>query len=206
MDLLNAAVDHTLGHLAFFIGFLRRDRSALSTAGHLLGGRGHFIDGSGHLIRLVTLTLHGLLRTMSLIRYLPDQRRQLERHVRDLTNHRVDFIHEAVERTGQVAKFVLTGDRQTVGQVTLARGNIVQVGFHQVQGTQDGIGYQHANHCDDQENDKGNGHDAEDHALHALFDTGFDLRHLCFDAIEVNDGTDHHVPFGQVLGIAQFGY
>jgi hypothetical protein len=97
-----------------------------------------------------------------------DQTGQLRGHLGDLAHQAVDLVDEAVERAGQFAQLILAGDGQAAGQVALAGGDVVEVGFHQVQRTQNGVGQQHARGGDHQQHHHGHADDAQQHAFHAL--------------------------------------
>ncbi len=206
MNLRDAAIHHALGGLAFGVGLLRRHGRALGTAGHFMGGRRHFIDRRRHLVGFLALAFHGLFRAMGLLGHLADQPGQLRGHVSDLAYQAMDLVDKPIERAGQFTQLVLAGDCQAPGQVALTGGDIVEVGFHQVQGAQDGIGQQHARCSDQQQQDYGDADNAQQHPFHALVDLGFDFADQGLDTVEVDRSTDHHVPLGQVLGVAELGH
>jgi len=206
MDLRDAAVHHALGGLALGVGLLRSHGSALGAARNLLGSGRHLIDRGGHLVGLVTLTLHGLLRTLRLVGHLAHQPGELRGHFGDLAHQTVDLFDKPVEGPGQIAQFVLAGDSQAPRQVALTGSDVVEVGFHQVQRTQDGIGQDHARRRNHQQHQHSHTEDTQQYALHAFLDLGLDHRHLGIDAIQVDRGAEYHVPLGQVFGVAKLGH
>ena len=204
MNLFDAAGHHAFGALAFFISLLGSDSGILRALRHFLRGGGHFVDRRCHLIGLVALTLHRLIRALRLIRDLRHQPGELRGHLGDLPHQSVNLVDEAVERAGQFAEFVLTGDVQTTGQIALARRDVIEVGLHQRQRTQNGIGQQHARRRDHQQHHHRDANDAQHHALHAFLHLRLHQRHLRFDAVKIDRGTDRHVPLRQVFGVPEF--
>ena len=85
------------------------------------------------------LLRHGLLGTLRLIRNLADQFRKLSGHFDDLSHQAMHLLDEAVECPSQLPQFVLTGDRQTPGQVALTRCDIVKIDLDLLQRTQERV-------------------------------------------------------------------
>ena len=185
MNLLDAAVHHTLGGLTLLVSLLRGDRCALCTFRHFLGCRRHFVDRGSHLIRFVTLTLHRLFGTLRLTGNLTDKPGQLRCHTRDLLHQTMDFVDEAVKGSGKVTKLVLAGNRQAASKITLPCGDVVKIGFHQAKWAQQRAREDGSDCGDDDQNQHSDANDAEQHLLQTCFDAFFYHRKLSVDAIQI---------------------
>jgi len=188
------------------IGLARRLGRTLGAHRHFVGGGGHLVDRRGDLIGFAALVGHGLLRALRLAGHCTDQTGQLGGGAGDLLYQRMDLLDETIERGGQLAQLVLTGDRQALGQVAVTLGHVIQVALDQQQRAEQGVAHQYgeAGHQDQQQrrcDEHDHGQAVDTRLKHSA---GFD--HVTLDVIQVQRGTEHQVPLGQMLRIAHLGY
>ncbi len=118
----------------------------------------------------------------------------------------MDLVDEAIEGSSQFAEFIPAGDGQAPGEIALARRDVVEIGLHLVQRTQDGVGQQHAGNGDDQQRHRRKANDGQHHAFHARFNLGFNQRDLRLDTVKIDRGAHRHVPLRQIVGVTQLGH
>ncbi len=206
VDLANALVHHLLGGDPLLIGLARRLGRTLGAHRHFVGGGRHLVDRRGDLIGFAALVGHGLLRALRLAGHCTDQTGQLGGGAGDLLYQRMDLLDETIERGGQLAQLVLTGDRQALGQVTVTLGHVIQVALDQQQRAEQGVAHEHGDQCDQPQQDQcGDQHDG-DQAVDALLEFRAGGLDVALDTIEVERGTEDHLPLRQELGVTDLGH
>ncbi len=206
MDALDAAVDHRLRGLAFAVRLLCGFGGVLRALRHFMGGSRHLVDRRGHLVGLMALLRHGLFGTLRLLGHLADQLGELASHLDDLPDQAMHLLDETVERARQLPQLVFAGDRQAARQVALAGGDVIEVGLDLLQRAQEGVAQPDADHPEDHQQDGGDHHDTGDDGADAALDLGFHLGDLRLDAIQVECGTQGHVPLRQVVAVGELGH
>ncbi len=131
MDLLDAAVDNTLGGPTLPIGLPSRLGRTLSAHGDFVRSGGHLIDGGGYLIGLVALARHCDFGSTRLLCHRGHQTGQLGGSAGYLRDKAVDLFDETVERGRQFAQFIAAGDWQAVSQVAVACSHVVKIMLEQ---------------------------------------------------------------------------
>ncbi len=206
MDLLDALIHHLLGCAPLLIGLARRLGRALGAHRHLVGGGGHLVDRRGDLIGLAALIGHGLLRALRLAGHRAHQPGQLRGGTGNLAHQQMNLLDEAIEGGRQFAQLVAAGHWQALGQIAVTLGHVVQILLDLQQRAQDGVAHQYgeAGHQDQQQrrcDEHDHGQAVDTRLKHSA---GFD--YVTLDVIQVQRGTEHQVPLGQMLRIAHLGH
>ena len=121
------------------IGMVGSFGSLGGVARHILGGGGHLMHGGGDLIDLGHLPLYTLVGADGDIGGVLGGVADLLHRSDHVADHVLQLVEEGVETVGNLPEFIGTVDLQTLGQVTVTLGDIIEHQHHLPQRVGDAI-------------------------------------------------------------------
>ena len=171
-----------------------------------MGRSGHLVDGGRDLIGLVALSGHGLFGALGLAGYAADQTEQLVGGHRHLLHQRMNLGHEGIEGRRQLAQLVATGNRQTLGQITLSGGHVIELALDQLYRLGDRCRQRQGQQRQHQQQTNGRADHDHQQAVDALLELSTRRLDVTLHTVEIDRGTEDHLPLGQVVRVADLGH